>query len=58
MRLPGFIVGEEIGLGDIVKRGTYALGIRPCMGCERRAAQLNRMMVSRRGIVGTRERNT
>ena len=42
VRLPGFITNdEEIGLGDVVKRVTYAMGIKPCGGCERRAAALN-----------------
>lgn len=45
MRLPGFIVDEEIGLGDVVKRVTYPAGIRPCGGCEQRAAALNRLLV-------------
>jgi hypothetical protein len=45
VRLPGFIRDQEIGLGDAVKRVTYAVGIRPCGGCERRAAALNRWMV-------------
>ena len=45
VRLPGFIRDEEIGLGDLVKRMTYAAGIRPCGGCEGRAAALNRRMV-------------
>jgi hypothetical protein len=45
LRLPGFIRDEEIGLGDAVKRATYALGVRPCGGCERRAAAMNRWMV-------------
>jgi hypothetical protein len=45
LRLPGFIREEEIGLGDAVKRATYAVGIRPCGGCDRRAAALNRWMV-------------
>ena len=45
VRLPGFVRDEEIGLGDAVKRVTYALGMRPCGGCERRAAALNRWMV-------------
>jgi hypothetical protein len=44
VRLPGFITGEEVGLGDVVMRVTYAMGIRPCGGCERRAATLNRWM--------------
>ena len=44
VRVPGFIVEEEIGLGDVVHRVTYAMGIKPCAGCERRAAALNRWM--------------
>lgn len=42
VRLPGFLVEEDIGLGDAIKRITYAMGIKPCGGCERRAAALNR----------------
>jgi len=45
VRLPGFVVEEEIGLGDVVKRATYAMGIKPCGGCEKRAAAMNRWMV-------------
>ena len=45
IRLPGFVTDEDIGLGDAIKRVTYALGIRPCGGCERRAAALNRRFV-------------
>jgi len=45
VRLPGFISDEEIGLGEAVKRVTYAMGIRSCGGCEQRAAALNRWMV-------------
>jgi hypothetical protein len=44
LRLPGFIRDEEVGLGDAVKRITYAAGIRPCGGCETRAAVMNRWM--------------
>ena len=29
VRLPGFIKDEEVGLGEVVKRATYALGFRP-----------------------------
>ena len=44
MRLPRFINADdkEIGLGDVIKRATSAVGIRPCGGCERRAAAINR----------------
>lgn len=45
VRLPGFVTDEEIGLGDVVKRVTTAFGIKPCGGCERRAAALNRWVV-------------
>lgn len=45
VRLPGFVSDEDIGLGDAVKHMTYAVGIRPCGGCEHRAAALNRWMV-------------
>ena len=42
VRLPGFLIEEEIGLGDAIKKITYAVGIKPCGGCEKRAAMLNR----------------
>jgi hypothetical protein len=42
IRLPGFLIDEEIGLGDAIKRAAYGMGIKPCGGCERRAALLNR----------------
>ena len=45
VRLPGFVRDEDVGLGDVVKRVTYAFGIKPCGGCERRAATMNRWMV-------------
>jgi hypothetical protein len=45
LRLPGFISDEDLGLGDVVKRVTQAFGIKPCTGCERRAAALNRWFV-------------
>ena len=45
VRLPGFVKDEQVGLGDVVKRATYSLGIRPCGGCRQRAAALNRWMV-------------
>jgi hypothetical protein len=44
LRLPGFLIEEEIGLGDAIKRVTYAVGIKPCAGCEKHAAALNRWM--------------
>jgi hypothetical protein len=45
VRLPGFLVEEEVGLGDVIKRATHTLGIRTCGGCERRARLLNRWLV-------------
>jgi len=45
MRLPGFITDEDIGLGDVIKRATSAVGIQPCGGCAERAAALNRWLV-------------
>lgn len=45
VRLPGFVRDEEIGLGDVIKRATSTLGIRPCGGCARRAEALNSWLV-------------
>jgi hypothetical protein len=42
VRLPGFVSDEDVGLGDVVKRATSTVGIRPCGGCNRRAKALNR----------------
>lgn len=42
VRLPGFIVEEEMGLGDLIKNATSSFGIVPCAGCVRRATLLNR----------------
>jgi hypothetical protein len=44
VRLPGFISDEEVGFGDAIKRATSSAGIRPCGGCGRRAAALNRWL--------------
>jgi hypothetical protein len=44
VRLPGFVREEEIGLGDVMKRATYVLGIVPCSACDRRAQALNRFL--------------
>jgi hypothetical protein len=45
VRLPGFISEEDAGLGDVIKRATSLVGIKPCGGCARRAAALNRRVV-------------
>ena len=39
-----FLSNEEIGLGDVIKRATSAVGIKPCGGCQRRAERLNQMV--------------
>jgi hypothetical protein len=44
-RLPGFVSDQDVGLGDAIKRATSTVGIRPCGGCDRRAAALNRWLV-------------
>jgi hypothetical protein len=44
VRLPGFLIDADLGLGDAIKRVTYSVGIAPCGGCERRAAALNQWM--------------
>jgi hypothetical protein len=45
VRLPGFLVEKEVGLGDAINRVTYGMGVRPCGGCEKRAAALNSWVV-------------
>jgi hypothetical protein len=45
IRLPEFVSDEDVGLGDAIKRATSTVGIRPCGGCGRRAAALNRWLV-------------
>jgi len=44
VRLPGFIADQDIGLGDVIKRATSTVGIKPCGSCEERAAALNRWL--------------
>jgi hypothetical protein len=45
VRVPGFVTEEGIGLGDLVKRATSTVGIKPCGGCQRRAETLNRWLI-------------
>ena len=54
IRVPGFLVDQEIGLGSAIKRATGGIGIRPCGGCRRRADQLDRRVV----LEGRRTRGT
>jgi hypothetical protein len=49
VRVPGFVTEDEVGLGDVVKRVTYAVGIKPCGGCQKRAEFLNSRFVFTRG---------
>lgn len=45
VRLPGFVLDEDIGLGEAIKHATSSVGIRPCGGCTQRAEMLNRWIV-------------
>jgi hypothetical protein len=45
VRLPGFVRGEPVGLGDAVKRATSLVGMRPCGPCQERAKKLNTRVV-------------
>jgi hypothetical protein len=42
VRLPGPAAG--VGLGALVRGGTSAVGIPPCMPCQERAAALDRLV--------------
>ena len=44
VRLPGFVADTPVGLGDVIKRATSTVGVRPCGGCERRSGALNRLV--------------
>jgi len=44
IRLPGLIKEDVVGVGDIIKRVTAAVGIPPCGGCVQRARALNRTL--------------
>lgn len=51
VRLPGFLVDEEVGLGEVIKRATGAVGVSSCGGCGRRARALDQRVV----FVGRRD---
>ena len=40
----GFLSKRKLVSATSIKRSTYAMGIKPCGGCEKRAAALNRWM--------------
>jgi hypothetical protein len=44
-RIPGFNAETEVGLGDVIKRATSLVGVRPCTPCSKRAENLNRWLV-------------
>jgi hypothetical protein len=44
IRVPFRMQQPTIGLGDVVKRVTTAVGFRPCSACQKRAEALNRMV--------------
>ena len=52
LRVPAPGLQQSLGLGQAIKRLTTAIGIRPCGGCGRRAASLDRRVV----LVPTRKR--
>lgn len=41
VRIPGFDADTDVGLGDVIKRATGLVGIRPCGPCNERANRLN-----------------
>ena len=48
LRIPFLTDDSRIGLGDVISKVTYAVGIGPCPGCRQRAARLNRWISFRR----------
>ena len=44
LRVPGFLVETEQGLGDVIRSATYRMGLRPCAPCQARAEVLNRWL--------------
>ena len=42
-----FEMEEDVGLGEVIKRLTAALGVPSCGGCNHRAAALNERVVFR-----------
>jgi hypothetical protein len=43
--LPRWFFPTEIGLGELVKKGTAAIGVKPCAACLERAKRLNQVLV-------------
>lgn len=42
--VPGMEPGKVAMLGDLMKRATSAMGVKPCLPCQKRAEALNRMI--------------
>lgn len=47
VRVPGFVADREVGLGELIKRATSTIGLRPCTGCQQRAARLDKAVTLR-----------
>lgn len=47
---------SEMGLGDIIKKMTSSVGIKPCGGCKKRAEKLNRYKVNFSPVEGLMNR--
>jgi hypothetical protein len=45
VRVPAVLARESVGLGEVLKRVTSAVGVRPCGGCKQRAERLDRKLV-------------
>jgi hypothetical protein len=43
--VPGWLLKENTGLGEALKKLTRRVGIEPCHGCNERAAALDRRVV-------------
>jgi hypothetical protein len=49
VRVPVPGLQRQVGLGDVVAGMTKAVGVKPCGGCKRRQAVLNRLLAFGRG---------
>lgn len=49
VRLPGFMLRGEVGLGDMVGKAAKLAGAEPCDDCKRRRDAMNRRLIFRGG---------
>lgn len=49
VRLPGFMLKGEVGLGDVVSKAAQLAGAEPCDDCKRRGDAMNRRLIFRGG---------